>query len=186
VTEGGEVAVAEGGKEAGRRRRRRRRQWQRRYASPSEQPSLAGHTTRVSIWLHQALLCHLSSRGAIFESDRLLILLIKSVAQLTAKPLSVTWSKDATFWIVPDLGFIRSSCMCAGGGSERPQLLVDVAPGPGDLSDANGAWLVVHKPVAGTPSGGRGSIPSGSSSSSPLCKLCSSPASLRLFVTSTC
>ncbi|TVU38780.1 hypothetical protein EJB05_12167 [Eragrostis curvula] len=37
------------------------------------------------------------------------------------------------------------------GGGERPQLFVHVATG--DLGDANGARLVVHTPVAGTPSG---------------------------------
>ncbi|GJN32540.1 hypothetical protein PR202_gb21054 [Eleusine coracana subsp. coracana] len=38
-----------------------------------------------------------------------------------------------------------------GGGGERPQLFVHVATG--DLGDASGARLVVHTPVAGTPSG---------------------------------
>jgi len=40
--------------------------------------------------------------------------------------------------------------VCAGGGSERPQLFVHVAAG--DLGDAPGsARLVVHTPLAGTP-----------------------------------
>ncbi|XP_062186423.1 uncharacterized protein LOC133890004 isoform X2 [Phragmites australis] len=37
------------------------------------------------------------------------------------------------------------------GGGERPQLFVHVAAG--DLGDANGARLVVHTPMAGTPGG---------------------------------
>lgn len=40
--------------------------------------------------------------------------------------------------------------VCAGGGSERPQLFVHVAAG--DLGDAPGsARLVVHTPLTGTP-----------------------------------